>query len=160
MEQNTRLRINLVTREIEIEGSEAFVKEYADKFESLLSVLAQPPASPPPPAPAPNDTTGEAPAAIGLPSKFGEYLHLFSKDITDLDRMLIAGYWAQSQDPDNSFATGPTHGLLKTQGVKLANAANCVKKNIEAKKVFALEKGKFRVSKTGAEYVSSLLAKK
>ena len=159
MEQNARLRINLATREIEIEGSEAFVKEYAEKFESLLSSLAKPP-TPARSAPASNNAPVDVPSATGLPSTFGEYLHMFPSDITDLDKMLMAGYYAQSQSSDNSFTTASAHDLLKEQGIKLGNAADCVKKNQKAKKIFALEKGRFRVSKSGGEYISGLLARK
>jgi hypothetical protein len=159
MEQlSARLRINLATREIEVEGSEAFVKEYADKFENLLTSLKEPPAKAP--ISESSNVAGEAPTATGLPGTFGEYLHMFPGDITDLDRMLLAGYYAQSQSSDNSFTTASAHDLLKEQGVKLGNAADCVKKNAKAKKAFTLERGRFRVSKTGAEYLNSLLARK
>ena len=158
MEQSARLRINLTTREIEIEGSEAFVREYAEKFEELVASLANPPA-PAGDAPTPEHAPADAPLAAGLPSTFGEYLHMFPSDITDLDKMLIAGYYVQSQSQDNSFATANAHNLLKEQGIRLANAADCVKKNQKAKRIFALERGRFRVSKSGGEHISALLAK-
>lgn len=157
MEQNTRVRINLSTKEIEVEGSEAFVKEYAEKFEKLLATFAQLPAAKP--APESSSTSGEVPPITDLPPTFGEYLHMFPSSITDLDRMLIAGYYAQSQSSDNSFTTASAHDLLKEQGFRLGNAADCVTKNKKAKKVFALEKGRFRVSRTGNEHINSLLAR-
>ena len=40
MESSARIRINLSTKEFEVEGSEQFVKEYADKIENLLSTFA------------------------------------------------------------------------------------------------------------------------
>jgi hypothetical protein len=158
MEQNARLRINLIAREIEVEGSEAFVREYSEKFENLLSSLAEFPALPPA-TEGGKTTIIEAPMATGLPANFGEYLHMFPRDITDLDKMLIAGYYAQFQSSDNSFTTAIAHSLLKEQGIKPTNAADCVTKNKKTKKVFALEKSKFRVSSTGSEYLDILLTK-
>ena len=38
MKENSRIRFNPVTKEIEIEGSEEFVKTYFDKIQSMLSV--------------------------------------------------------------------------------------------------------------------------
>jgi hypothetical protein len=37
MKENFRIRYNPVTKEIEVEGSEAFVKTYFDKLQSLIS---------------------------------------------------------------------------------------------------------------------------
>jgi hypothetical protein len=159
MERGARFRINLTTREIEIEGSEAFVREYAERFEELLAMLAKSPV--PDTGPAESlQAPADAPLAADLPSTFGEYLNLFPGDITDLDKMLIAGYYVQSQSQDNSFATASAHNLLKEQGIKLANAADCVKKNQRAKRVFAVEKGRFRVSRLGSEHINSLLARR
>ncbi len=42
MENSARIRINLSSKEVEVEGSEQFVKEYAEKIESLLSALNGP----------------------------------------------------------------------------------------------------------------------
>lgn len=156
--QSARLKINLTAREIEVEGSEAFVREYAEKFEDLLSTLTQSLGTVP--GPEQGVVSEKAPPpSMGLPPTFGEYLHMFPSSITDLDKMLIAGYYAQSQDPENGFTTLGAHNLLKEQGIKLTNAADCVNKNKKAKKVFALAKGKFRVSKTGLEYIEGLLSK-
>jgi hypothetical protein len=40
MENSARIRVNLSTKEFEVEGSEQFVKEYAAKIENLLSAFA------------------------------------------------------------------------------------------------------------------------
>jgi len=158
MEQTTRLRINLTTREIEVEGSEAFVREYAEKFENLLHSIDQHPQKPSP-TPVSTSIIPEAATETDLPSTFGEYLHMFPASITDLDRTLIAGYYTQSQSSDNSFTTAYANELLKEQGIKIANAADCVSKNKKAKKVFALQKGMFRVSQTGVDYLNGLIIK-
>ena len=39
MNQNARFRINLSTRELEVEGSEEFVREYAERFENVISTF-------------------------------------------------------------------------------------------------------------------------
>lgn len=37
MKENSRIRFNPVTKEIEVEGSESFVKTYFDKLQALMS---------------------------------------------------------------------------------------------------------------------------
>lgn len=41
MKNNSRIRFNPVTKEIEIEGSEKFVKEYFGKVQAMISGLAE-----------------------------------------------------------------------------------------------------------------------
>jgi hypothetical protein len=53
-EQQARLRINLAQGEFEVEGSEAFVRGYAERFEALLERLnGAPDVASPPPTPLP-----------------------------------------------------------------------------------------------------------
>ena len=160
MEQVTRLRINLTTREFEIEGSEEFIKEYASKIEELFSFLIRHPSTVSIPITTPNDISQEIADAGGLPSTFGEYFQIFPRSITDVDKILIAGCYAQSQSPDKSFSTLSANRLLKEQGIKLTNAADCVGKNKKAKRVFVSQKGKYRVSQTGLGYLGDLQLKK
>jgi hypothetical protein len=155
--QNTRLRINLNEREIEIEGSESFVREYAEKFETLLSSLTKSPA----PAPALQQTTpGVQTQSVvaDLPTTFGEYFHKFPKSIADVDKILIAAYYAESQEADKFFTTGSAKKLLEDQKVSVANATDCVNKNMGKKYVFSVGKRKFRVSQPGVDYINSLIS--
>lgn len=156
MVNSARIRINLSTKEFEIEGTEQFVKEYAEKIENLLSSFANTniPMNIPPDVTANNNS--DAPVVTGLPANFGEYLHGFPSNVTDVDRILIAGFFVQSQSADNSFNTLSANDLLKDQGIKLVNAAASLAKNKSPKKIFALTKGNFRVSKTGTDYINNL----
>jgi hypothetical protein len=160
MENSARIRISLSTKELEIEGTEQFVKEYAEIIENLLLSFTN---TNIPTNIIPDDTANnnsDAPDAKGLPATFGEYLHGFQSNITDVDRILIAGFFVQSQSADNSFNTLSANDLLKEQGIKLVNAAASVTKNKNAKRIFALTKGSFRVSQTGSTHISNLRSKK
>jgi len=42
MDERSRIKFNPVTREIEIEGSEDFVKDYFNKIQKMLSVAGEP----------------------------------------------------------------------------------------------------------------------
>ena len=103
-----KLRINLAQREFEVEGSEHFVKTYAERLDQLLGWLTQQTAaaagSPPPVRP-----DGDGLAAAGT---FGEFLQRLPRTATDVDRMLVAGYFAQQSGVDNGFATGEANSLL------------------------------------------------
>ena len=158
MEDKTaKIRINISAGEIEIEGTEAFVREYVDRFEELLKFFKKRPLV----APVSEKMTlaEQAPvrAKTEMPEVFGEYLQRFPKSITDVDRILIAAYFIQSHEPENSFTTRSANKLLTEQGIKVANASVCVKRNIETKRVFALEKGKYRVSQPGIDYINELI---
>jgi hypothetical protein len=147
-----KLRINLAQREFEVEGSEHFVKTYAERLDQLLGWLTQQTAaaagSPPPVRP-----DGGGLAAAGT---FGELLQRLPRTATDVDRMLVAGYFAQQSGLDNGFATGEANSLLTEQGVKVGNPSQCVKQNLLAKRVFK-HQGRYRVSQIGLDYLRQLV---
>lgn len=161
MENSARIRINLSSKEFEIEGQEQFVKEYADRIEDLLVSLtiSKPPTTVPPPE-AGNNYSSSMSSGTEIPNTFGEYLHTFPSSITDVDRILIAGFYVQSQSAEKSFKTVSANDLLKEQGIKLSNAADGVAKNKKVKRVFALTKGFYRVSNEGQAHIKDLLEKK
>jgi hypothetical protein len=150
--QRAKLRINLAQREFEVEGSENFVRAYAERLDQLLEWLTQQTvaaAGSPPPA----RTDGDGLAAAGT---FGELLQCLPRTATDVDRMLVAGYFAQQNGADNGFATGEANHLLTEQGVKVGNPSQCVKQNLLAKRVFK-HQGRYRVSQIGLDYLRQLV---
>ena len=154
-EQRTRLRINLSQREFEVEGSEAFVKGYAQRFDAWLGRLDHsveaPPATQPPKA-------ARAPARAGGSGAetFGELLQRLPRAASDVDRMLAAGYFAHMRSADKSFSTGEANTLLTEQGVKVGNPSQCVRQNLAAKRVFK-HLGRYRVSQTGLDHLRQML---
>lgn len=150
--QRAKLRINLAQREFEVEGSENFVRAYAERLDQLLGWLTQQTAaaagSPPPIRP---DGDGLAAA-----DTFGELLQRLPRTATDVDRMLVAGYFAQQGGADNGFGTGEANHLLTEQGVKVGNPSQCVKQNLVAKRVFK-HQGRYRVSQIGLDYLRQLV---
>jgi hypothetical protein len=158
MENSARVRINLSSKELEVEGSEQFVKEYAQTIETMLSALT----SSKPVAPI-SPGTGIIPPGgssdSGIPMPFGEYLHSFPSSITDVDKVLIAGYYFESQSADKSFTTTSARELLQEQSIKVGNPSACVTKNKNAKRVYVKTKGIFRVSQEGITYIDSLHSK-
>ena len=158
--QTARLKINLAAREIEIEGSESFVREYAAKFEDMLSLVWEPVDESPSPSPSPSSdgVNPEQPiVTVPLPASFGEYFSQFPNKMADTDRALIAGYYFQEHAEDKLFATKDVNTLLEEQGLKLANTSDCIGKAKKSRKVFAKD-GKYKVSISGRDYINSLLA--
>jgi hypothetical protein len=156
-EKTARIRINIRAGEIEIEGTETFVREYLDRFEELVEFFKKRPQVAPVPKKVALPEQAPAPAKTEMPNVFGEYLQRFPKSITDVDRILVAAYFVQSHEPENSFTTRSANRLLTEQSIKVANASVCVKRNIKTKRVFALEKGKYRVSQPGIDYINELI---
>jgi hypothetical protein len=148
--QRAKLRINLAQREFEVEGSESFVKTYAERLDQLLGRLMEQPAAPEPIGPARPD--GDVLPGTGT---FGELLQRLPRTATDVDRMLVAGYFAQQRAADNGFATGEANTLLTEQGVKVGNPSQCVKQNLLAKRVFK-HQGRYRVSQIGLDHLRQL----
>ena len=150
--QRAKLRINLAQREFEVEGSESFVKAYADRLDQLLARLTEEPAA------APKMQGSLRPDGDALPSAdtFGELLQRLPRAATDVDRMLVAGYFAQQRGADNGFATGEANTLLTEQGVKVGNPSQCVKQNLLAKRVFK-HQGRYRVSQIGLDHLRQLV---
>ncbi len=150
MEQRTRIRINLAQREVEIEGSESFVRGYERRIESLLErLLAQAAAQP---AAAPPDATSSSPLG-----SFGEFIHHLPSRATEVDKMLAAGFWVQQGNPDRSFSTAEASRRLAEHGIKIGNPSQCVRQAMQAKRAFSVQKGRYRVAQRGQEHLRRLM---
>ncbi|MFO1068341.1 MAG: hypothetical protein U1E14_07435 [Geminicoccaceae bacterium] len=154
MEQRARIRVDLAQRAFEIEGSETFVRDLLDRLEDLVqngapveaaAAIAEAPAASVPAAP-----TSEL-------GSFGEFIQRLPSSATEVDRMLAAGYWCQAQSADDAFATGDANRRLTEQGIKLGNPSQCVRQSLNARRVFAVQRGRFRVSQTGRHYLRQLV---
>ncbi len=149
-----KLRINLSQREFEVEGSEAFVNAYVDRFDAWLARFDAAPADPAP-APPPIARTERAPRPLRAQT-FGELLQQLPRAASDVDRVLVAGYFGHLRGADKSFSTGEANALLTEQGFKVGNPSQCVRQNLLAKRVFK-HQGRYRMSQTGLDYLSQLL---
>ncbi|MGI9499674.1 MAG: hypothetical protein ACR2P3_06530 [Geminicoccaceae bacterium] len=155
----TRLKINLSQGEFEVEGSEAFVNRYIERIDALFAGLENGRITDPPPKAA---VTAVAKPANGeftkteAPDNIGEWLEHMPRSSTDVDRMLLAGYFAQLRSGDQSFGTGEANTLLTDQGIKVGNPSQCVKQNLVAKRVFKHQR-RYRVSQTGLDQLRQLL---
>ena len=120
MDQRGRLRINLTQREFEVEGSEEFVRGFADRIQELLDQLdastARRPArrvNPRPVRPGRRRSRHLRRIPAALPSS-----------ATDVDKMLAAGFYVQAGSADDAFATADANRRLTEQGIKLGNPRN------------------------------------
>ncbi|MGI9485960.1 MAG: hypothetical protein ACR2RF_08795 [Geminicoccaceae bacterium] len=164
-EIRTRLKINLSTGEFEVEGSEAFVERYVERIDALFAKLASgkntAPALTEPSSTSDSATVSPNRSVNGVatttaPSHIGEWLEHMPRSATDVDRMLLAGYFAQLRSGDQSFGTGEAAILLTDQGIKVGNPSQCVKQNLVAKRVFKHQR-RYRVSQTGHDQLRQLL---
>ena len=149
--------MNLAQREFEVAGSEAFVRDWLPRIEALLARLddAAPHGAPAtePMAPA----AGPPPVGAVELGSFGEVLQRLPASATETDRMLAAGFWTQQRSADGSFATGDANRRLLEQGIKVGNASQCVRQSLAAKRVFVVQRGRFRVSQHGRLYLRQLM---
>lgn len=157
---DARLRISISTGEIEIEGSQDFVNQYDVLVRSILTSLAEAPAMPPRPVSQAVETSRNAATTPDESNQaipeFGEAMHRLPKGTSGTDAILVAGYYAARRTADKVFATADANKLLIEQGVKLSNASQSLKSNMEAKRVFKVGSN-FRLSREGLERVAQLL---
>lgn len=158
MAEQARVRISLSAGDLEVEGTEEFVAQYADAIQTLIDRIEEQPSQSL--GPRPEAATGAKPAATSAPAaeqrEFGEVLHSLPSNASGSDRILVAGSYAQLASGDNTFSTGEANQLLLGQGVKLSNPSQALKNAIAAKRVFKVGK-RYRVSKTGEEHLRSLI---
>jgi hypothetical protein len=160
----TRLKINLSQGEFEVEGSEAFVERYAERIDALFAGLSN--GGEAELAPSPSIVTANRPVNANMsngaddrshaPAHLGEWLEHMPRSATDVDRMLLSGYYAQLRSADQCFGTGEANALLTDQGIKVGNPSQCVKQNLVAKRVFKHHR-RYRVSQTGLDQLRQLL---
>jgi hypothetical protein len=149
-----KVRANRSTGELEVEGPAKAVAEWWERlwpelgngarFGGTSGILAQRGATPP----SPNNSQ--------LPDVFGEFYSEFRSDIADVDKVLIAGAFVQGKDVDRVFSTKGANQLLLDQNIKVANASESVRRLTQAKRVFVVSDGKFRVSASGLEHLQTL----
>ena len=151
-ENQLRIRARLGNGELEVEGDSQEVRELWEKLWPEMTKGA--PAIPP----SVSAQAGNMSEVAG-PDIFGEYFTLFRSDITDVDRMLVAGQFAVEKDPERVFTTKVANQLLLDQNIKIGNPSEAVRRLVASKRAFVVSGGKFRVSSIGLEYLNSLKSK-
>jgi hypothetical protein len=153
-EARIRVRANKSTGELEIEGSTQSVREWWEKLWPEVGQQAGPSAglqgggarvSPL------NASNNEQ-----MPDVFGEFYTEFRSDITDVDKVLVAAAFIQARDQDRVFTTKTANQMLLDQNIKVANASENIRRLIHTKRAFVVSDGKYRVSASGLEHLSSL----
>jgi hypothetical protein len=152
LSDHARLKISLSQREIEIEGSEAFVEGWAERLAELIAYF-----------PAGNGTEPNATIPAETPAKpselgaFGEFIQQLPNAATEVDKMLAAGLWVQRQSVDDAFSTGDASRHLTEHGIRVGNPSQCVRQSLMAKRLFMLQRGRYRISQQGLTYLRQII---
>lgn len=164
-EKRARLKLNLHTGEVEIEGSEEFVTQQSANLENIIRVINARPI--PEVKQDANNTENNFQTkenindGISLPENFGEWINKLPKDASDADKLLLAGYFVQRQSKENAFRTREVTKLLKDHGIYLTNPSQTAKHHLDMKRIFQVGKvgteAKYRVSREQEESLISLL---
>lgn len=172
---NTRVKINLKTGEIEFEGSQEFVESQMDNLESIIDLLSSNVEERDFVSTHYNEDSGEDAEdniadtensetlpELTVPESFGEWMHKFKEGINGIDKALVTAYYVQNQAPKNDFKTIEVNQSLKDHGIKLANPSKSLK-SLEGKKyLFQTRKEGpkirfMRVSQDGIKFLKTLL---
>lgn len=170
-EKHVRIRFALNGGEFEIEGSEAFVNTYAEDIKTFAEILkststgnkAEKDAPPvgkqisifePDPEPTPAKPTKDG---LEIPASFGELYYKAPKSINKTDIVLLASYYIQSHNNENTFTTREVNKLLRDHGIDLTNTAHFNKLNQDYKKVFKMRQGQYKVSEEGVGHLKEII---
>jgi hypothetical protein len=151
-----RVRANRSTGELEVEGPSQLVTEWWNKLWPELSEGGR--FAHGPRLGGNEQTHASAPSNDHLPEAFGEFFSEFRSDVSDVEKVLIAGAFVQGKAPDRTFSTKTANQLLLDQNIKVTNASQNVRQLTQTKRVFIVSEGKFRVSAAGFEHLKTLAA--
>lgn len=169
MEDNrVRIRFAWDTCEFEIEGPQQYVDTYSDTIRAFTEILKSSANSHTDKSTTPSGkqiSIFEQPSApvkanpdgLEIPASFGELYYKVPKTINKTDIVLLASYFVQSQNNENTFTTREVNKLLRDHGIDLTNTAHFNKLNQDYKKVFMVRKGLYRVSEEGVKHLMDIL---
>lgn len=159
----SRVRFNPDSGELEVEGSEAFVREMLDRLgpaaggdESAPQNAGTATKTKTKTKAKARKTSSESDTPADTFEGFGEFLHDFPSKLRDQDSALIAGSFIEDHSAEKEFQTAAVNKLLQDHGIKLSNASLAVRRNKAAKFIFGTKKSHFRVSKTGRAQLEQL----
>ena len=162
MSSTAKFKLDLKTREVEIEGSEEFVERQIQNLASIFEFLNDDAADDTDTdhnagEEAENGTIGEKPNGnaaqkAAIPETLGEFMHSFNADISDLEKALITAQFVQTQSPTNDFKTSEVNNALKDHGIKLPNPSVSLRRLGGKKFLFQTRKiGKLRFMRVSTE---------
>ena len=172
MDNGACIKINRDTGEIEISGSEAFVKEQVPLLERVLNIsqVAATPSTPVaekrverrgrPRKIAPAEGTYKSVKPPKITNSFSSYMRSFKRKMKKGDWILAAGYYFQTSTGSDTFSTFNTSKLLKAQGVELANPSQYMKNNISSGRVKSAGKRAYKVTEQGINHLNILMTPK
>lgn len=163
MEQEARIKINLLTKEVEWQGSENFIQKFDTVIQEFLEKLKDPQTSKYS-VPEYNDAVQsdevdiESSNGLSLPSTFGEFYSKFPRNIKVVDKLLIAAFFAQNKSDDGFFTPKEAADFLTEQGVAVTNANAFINSLQKTNKLFK-HAGKYKVHENAIEYIKQLYQK-
>ena len=166
MDSQTRIRINLNSREVEWEGSEAFIEKYQSTINEFIEKLKSG-----------NIVSGATPSQVHsqtvkvddkenipatrsdetflVPESFGEFYTQFSRNASVSEKMLMAGYFVQAKSQDGLFLPKEASALLNEQNILVTNANAFIKSLQKTGKLYK-QAGKFKIHEKGIEYLRGI----
>ncbi|SHM76161.1 hypothetical protein [Gracilibacillus kekensis] len=169
--ENAKVKINVQTGDIELEGTEKFVTEQMNDLETTVDIIAQLLKNEPETSVEEFEERKEQEQeklakveenTLDTNCPMGEFYQKFKEGLNDLDKALITAYFIQKQNPDNEFKTREVSEALKEHGIKLTNPSTSLNRLSDKKYIFLTRKeGKKlkyqRVSADGVECLKTLL---
>lgn len=148
---NARVKINLNTGEIELEGSETFVENQLSNLDSIVELLMgarglEIDTDPVDPSNFPSENgvvstnNPVAPQELEVPDNFGEWMHKFKEGIDGPDQALLTAFFVQKQSTQNDFKTIEVNKSLIEHGIKLANPSDTLNRLVTKKYLFQTRK--------------------
>lgn len=162
LDDQVRLRISWSAREVEVEGPDAVVRGWYERLGATIDAMRDGVADPANRV-SKNRVANSSGSQSGSPvsagdddEPFGEFVHQFRNELTDVDRILIAGAHAQAASDDNTFRTADASERWLEQGHRVGNPAECVRRNQANRRIIRVRRGVFRISEPGRSQLEAL----
>lgn len=91
-----------------------------------------------------------------IPANFEKNYKMLSSEAGNVDKVLIAGYFVQGNNPDGAFSAVETANVLTGIGSKVTNPSQYIKQGLDSKRLTLVVKGRFRVTKEGQAHLQQL----
>ncbi|MDA1190951.1 MAG: hypothetical protein O3A46_04620 [Candidatus Poribacteria bacterium] len=155
-QERARIRLAADFYEIEVEGSESFVRECITLFQMREAFISDVEIDDSITVVEENDADDSP--AVKLPDDFGAYWGSFPAGLIEKDRILVAGNFVQERSDENLFRNTIVQNLLEDVDAKGSNISKLLGVQQKAGLVRKLASGQWRLTRKGKAHVKELNA--
>lgn len=176
MAEQTRVKINLSSGDIEVEGKQSFVEQQLKNLpDTILSLRGELKKTRTTVAKGPKKRkkrvsrkraaskptrAAAKKAAVKVPDSFDKLLSDASDKLSQNDKVLLSGFYHQAGSKKNAFTSSDALKLLKERNIKISNVSNSMAQLLKTKRVARTKKegrlSYYKITNSGKDYLGQL----